>query len=44
MTQKAKDAGAKILLEPSGSVRNGTVAIILDPTNAPLALQKWPIK
>lgn len=42
--QKAKEAGAKILLEPTESVRKGTVAILLDPTGAPVAIQEWPVK
>lgn len=42
--QKAKDAGAKIIIPADTSIRNGTVSVIIDPTGAPLALQKWPIE
>lgn len=38
---KAKTAGAKVLIEPNASIRNGSVAVILDPTGAPLALQVY---
>lgn len=38
---KAKEHGATVLLEPSSDIRNGSVAIILDPTGAPLALQVY---
>lgn len=44
ITQLAKDAGAKILLEPDPDIRKGTVAIIMDPSGAPFAIQKWPIQ
>lgn len=39
--QKAKDAGAKILIASDSTIRNGTVSIFLDPTGAPIAIQKW---
>lgn len=38
---KAKENGATVLLEPNATIRNGSVAIILDPTGAPLALQVY---
>ena len=42
--QKAKNAGAKILIPADSTIRNGTVAVFVDPTGAPIAVQKWPIK
>ena len=42
--QKAKDAGAKILIPADTSIRNGTVSVFIDPTGAPIAIQKWPIE
>lgn len=39
--QKAKDAGAKILIPVDPTIRNGTVSVFLDPTGAPIAIQKW---
>jgi len=38
---KAKENGATVVLEPSADIRNGSVAIILYPTGAPLALQVY---
>jgi predicted enzyme related to lactoylglutathione lyase len=35
--------GGKVLLAPSPELREGTVALILDPAGAVLALQKWPL-
>jgi len=42
--EKAKTAGAKVLIAPSPEIRMGTVAVLLDPTGAPFAIQKWPIE
>ncbi len=33
--------GGQVLLDPGEGARRGTVAIVLDPTGAPLALQEW---
>jgi predicted enzyme related to lactoylglutathione lyase len=33
--------GGRVLIEPSPDVREGTLALVLDPSGAPLALQKW---
>lgn len=42
--KKAKDAGANILIPSDSTIRNGTVAVFVDPTGAPVAIQKWPIQ
>lgn len=42
--QKAKDGGARILIPVDSTIRNGTVSVFIDPTGAPIAIQKWPIK
>ena len=42
MTEKARQAGAKVLLAPNEKVRNGSVAFLLDPTGAPFVIQKYP--
>jgi predicted enzyme related to lactoylglutathione lyase len=39
---RAAELGGRIVLAPSPGVRNGSLAIILDPAGAPLALQKFP--
>ena len=41
--RKAEALGGRILLAPKPEVRNGTLAIVTDPSGAALALQKWPI-
>jgi len=41
LAAKVEGLGGFVLLEPQESVRKGTVTIVLDPTGAVLALQKW---
>ncbi|MBT8454138.1 MAG: VOC family protein [Deltaproteobacteria bacterium] len=36
--------GGKVVIEPRPDVRNGTLAVVLDPSGAPVALQKWSPK
>jgi predicted enzyme related to lactoylglutathione lyase len=38
---KARAAGGRIVIEPT-SARGTTVALLVDPTGAPLALAEWP--
>ncbi len=40
---KVEGLGGQVLLKPDPKHRNGTVAIIADPTGAEVAIQKWPI-
>ncbi len=40
---KVAGLGGQVLLKPDPKHRNGTVAIIADPTGAEVAIQKWPI-
>lgn len=44
MVEKAASLGGKVILKPTASVRNGTLGVVLDPTGAPIALQKWPLR
>lgn len=44
MVEKAASLGARVILKPSASVRNGSLGVVLDPTGAPIALQKWPLR
>ncbi len=39
--QRAKELGGRVLLTPRMDVRSGSVALIVDPNGAVLALQKW---
>lgn len=40
---RAAQSGGKVLLAPRKELRNGSFALIADPTGAILALQKWPL-
>jgi predicted enzyme related to lactoylglutathione lyase len=42
MAAKAEQLGATIAVAPRAGVRNASLAIIVDPTGAPLALQRFP--
>jgi predicted enzyme related to lactoylglutathione lyase len=42
--KKAEALGGRILLAPKPEVRNGTLAIVADPSGAVVALQQWPIE
>lgn len=39
----AAKLGGRVLLAPRKDLRNGTLALIADPSGAVLALQKWPL-
>lgn len=41
--EKAKNAGAHIMMEPDKDIRKGSVAVILDPLGAQFTIQKWPV-
>jgi len=40
----AKNAGAELMMEPNAKIRNGSVAVLLDPFGAQFTIQKWPLK
>jgi uncharacterized protein len=40
---RVESLGGKVLFAPRADVRKGTLAIVADPSGAPIALQKWPI-
>jgi predicted enzyme related to lactoylglutathione lyase len=42
--QRAESLGGRVLLAPTPEVREGTLALIADPSGAILALQKWPLE
>lgn len=42
--EKAKLAGAKVIIPSDVKIRKGTLSVIIDPTGAPVAIQKWPIE
>ena len=39
---RAEQLGGRIILRPSPDIRQGSVAVIVDPAGAAVALQKWP--
>ena len=40
--EKAKSLGGRVVLAPRADIRDGSLAIVIDPTGAALALQKFP--
>jgi predicted enzyme related to lactoylglutathione lyase len=42
MAERAVALGGAMVLAPHAAIRNGSLAIVLDPGGAPLALQKYP--
>ena len=40
---RAASLGGKVLVAPRPEIRNGTLAVVADPSGAVLALQKWPL-
>ena len=42
--EKAKALGGRVVLAPRADLRNGSLAIVVDPSGAALALQKWPFE
>lgn len=43
MAAKAASLGGKVAFVPRPEVRGGSLAVIVDPTGAAVALQKWPL-
>lgn len=41
LAARVTELGGFVVIEPRADLRNGTVALVLDPSGAPLALQKW---
>ncbi len=42
--EKARKAGAYVMMEPNANIRKGSVAVLLDPQGAQFTIQVWPIK
>ena len=42
--EKANAAGARVMMEPTPSIRKGTVAVLMDPTGAQFAIQQWILR
>jgi predicted enzyme related to lactoylglutathione lyase len=44
LVARVEKLGGQILVKPAPKHRQGTVAVIADPTGAEVAIQKWPIE
>jgi predicted enzyme related to lactoylglutathione lyase len=44
IVKKVKPLGGMVILEPREDLRNGSVAIIADPTGAAIAIQRYPFR
>jgi len=42
--EKAKAAGAHVMMEPTPTIRKGTVAVLIDPTGAQFTIQQWILR
>jgi uncharacterized protein len=43
LAAKVVSLGGRVAIAPRAEVRNGTLAIVIDPRGAAVALQKWPL-
>ena len=41
LAERVTELGGRVIVAPRPEVRDGTLALIVDPSGAPLALQKW---
>ena len=41
LAQRVPELGGRVVLEPRPDVRDGTLALVVDPSGAPVALQQW---
>ena len=41
LAERAAALGGRIIIRPRADLRDGTLALIVDPSGAPVALQKW---
>jgi len=44
IVERVTELGGSVVVAPRPELRNGTLALILDPTGAPIALQQWSPK
>lgn len=44
VARRAEELGGRVLIAPDPSVRNGSAALLMDPTGAAFAIQRWPVE
>ena len=42
LIEKVEDLGGKVFIEPREDIRKASVALIIDPSGAAVAIQRWP--
>jgi predicted enzyme related to lactoylglutathione lyase len=43
VARRAEELGGSVLIAPSQEVRGGSAALLMDPTGAAFAIQRWPV-
>jgi predicted enzyme related to lactoylglutathione lyase len=43
LAARVEALGGRVLIAPRAQIRNGTLAVVADPTGGVIALQKWPL-
>ncbi|MCH7889901.1 MAG: VOC family protein [Gemmatimonadetes bacterium] len=43
VARRARELGGSVLIPPLQEVRNGSAALLLDPTGAAFGIQRWPV-
>ena len=41
LAERAAELGGRVIIAPRPEIRDGTLALVVDPSGAPVALQKW---
>jgi predicted enzyme related to lactoylglutathione lyase len=44
VARRAEELGGRVLIAPDPSVRQGSAALLMDPTGAAFAIQRWPVE
>jgi predicted enzyme related to lactoylglutathione lyase len=44
VARRAEELGGRVLIAPDPAVRNGSAALLMDPTGAAFAIQRWPVE
>jgi predicted enzyme related to lactoylglutathione lyase len=44
VARRAEELGGRVLIAPDAAVRGGSAALLMDPTGAAFAIQRWPVE